>query len=292
MMRIATSQLYDRSNAQMASLSSRADLLQTQISTGKKVTKASDDTPAWTQIQSLNRADASDAAWATNVKTAQGLLTQADSTLESVESQLQRAQELTLAASNGTLNATDRAATKAELDSIIESLTALANTRDVRGQPIFGGSQSDAPFVKNADGSISYAGSGEPPSIPIGQDQSMVAGVTGDRAFGDMFATLTAISAALGAGEAPAPSAVEDLQAASDQVAVTRASIGARGARLELHAGQLTEAKTDRADERKELEATDITAAISELQQTLTILQATQASFTKLSSLSLFDSLR
>lgn len=291
-MRIATSQLYDRSNAQMASLSSRADLLQTQISTGTKVTKASDDTPAWTQIQSLKRADASDAAWETNVKTAQGLLTQADSTLESVESQLQRAQELTIAAANGTLNETDRAATKAELDSIIESLVGLANSRDARGQPIFGGSESSAPFVKNADGSIGYAGSGEPPSIPIGQDQSMVAGVTGDRAFGDMFATLTAISAALGAGEAPASDAVEDLQAATDQVAVTRASIGARGARLELYAGQLTEAKTDRADERQELEATDITAAITELQQTLTILQATQASFTKLSSLSLFDSLR
>jgi flagellar hook-associated protein 3 FlgL len=40
------------------------------------------------------------------------------------------------------------------------------------------------------------------------------------------------------------------------------------------------------------LEDTDVTTAVTQLQKTLTILQATQASFTKLTSLSLFDYLR
>ena len=42
----------------------------------------------------------------------------------------------------------------------------------------------------------------------------------------------------------------------------------------------------------KIMEDTDITSAVTELQKTLTILQATQASFTKLTGLSLFDYLR
>ena len=49
---------------------------------------------------------------------------------------------------------------------------------------------------------------------------------------------------------------------------------------------------TDREATRSALEDTDVTAAITNLQKTMTILQATQASFTKLASLSLFDYLK
>ena len=43
---------------------------------------------------------------------------------------------------------------------------------------------------------------------------------------------------------------------------------------------------------RSKLEDTDVTSAVIELQQLMTALSATQASFTKLSGLSLFDYLR
>ena len=48
----------------------------------------------------------------------------------------------------------------------------------------------------------------------------------------------------------------------------------------------------DREAKRSGLEDTDITTTVVELQKTMTILSATQASFTKLSALSLFDYLR
>ena len=54
----------------------------------------------------------------------------------------------------------------------------------------------------------------------------------------------------------------------------------------------MTDAATTRETERSGLEDTDVTAAITELQKTMTVLQATQASFSKLSSLSLFDYLK
>ena len=72
----------------------------------------------------------------------------------------------------------------------------------------------------------------------------------------------------------------------------THASLGARAARVDLVAGQLTTAAADREDTRSGIEDVDVTKTITELQKTMTILQATQSSFSRLSSLSLFDYLK
>ena len=69
-------------------------------------------------------------------------------------------------------------------------------------------------------------------------------------------------------------------------------SLGARAARVELEQAALKQAGIDREGLRSGLEDTDVTQAITELQKTMTVLSATQASFTKLQGLSLFDYLR
>jgi flagellar hook-associated protein 3 FlgL len=108
----------------------------------------------------------------------------------------------------------------------------------------------------------------------------------------DVAQAIGAMLAALGAGEAPPADAGEALSAIGDRAAATQASLGARAARVELVAGQLTDAAVDREAATNDLEAVDMTQAITDLQKTMTVLQATQASFSKLSSLSLFDYLR
>ena len=71
-----------------------------------------------------------------------------------------------------------------------------------------------------------------------------------------------------------------------------QASLGARANRVEVDQAALKQAGIDREATRSGLEDTDVTATITELQKTMTILQATQASFTKLQGLSLFDYLK
>ncbi|WP_374137885.1 flagellin, partial [Sphingomonas sp.] len=63
-------------------------------------------------------------------------------------------------------------------------------------------------------------------------------------------------------------------------------------ARLDLETARLESTALTREAERSGIEDTDLTTAIIELQKTTTILQATQASLGRLSSLSLFDYLR
>jgi len=291
-MRIATSQMFDRPSSLMASLTQKADALQTQISTGKKFTAPSQDVAAYAQLQSLARADMDGSAYAANVKLAQGALAQADSTLDSIGTQLQQAQELALQAANGTLTAANRATIATSLGAITDQLLALANTNDLRGQPMFGGANGSTPYVKGADGSIAYTDSGQAAPIPIGDTDSVVTNVSGDRAFGDMFATIKALSDSLSSGGGVPSDTLAKLSSATESVSAARASVGARALRVDLVADQQDSSKVDRAGRRLDLEATDITATVTELQKTLTILQATQASFTKLTSMSLFDYLR
>lgn len=298
-MRIATSQYYSRPASLMTQLSAQADKIQTQIATGKRIQTASDDPAAYLRLQGLNQQTADDGAYAANITMAQGLLGQADSTLDSVESQLQRALELATQAANGTMSDDNRKAVSEELKSIRDSLFGLANTKDVRGQPLFGGATGDVAYVKAADGSISFAGTGEPSPIPIGEGISIQGSVTGTRAFAaggsDMFAVLGDFAAALDVGgdvKAAADAALGGVKASLDSVGLARASAGARAARLDLDTERLADAGEAREASRKDLEDTDITTAVTELQKTLTILQATQASFSKLTSMSLFDYLR
>mgnify|MGYP002718311967 CR=1 FL=1 len=82
------------------------------------------------------------------------------------------------------------------------------------------------------------------------------------------------------------------LTAITAQNTQAQASVGARAVRVDLQAAYFTQVSTDREAARSEMEDVDVTTAITELQKTMTILSATQASFSKLSSLSLFDYIR
>lgn len=301
-MQISTSQLYDRSTTLMQQLSQRADTLQTQISTGTKLSAPSQDVVAYQRLATIKQATADDSAYSSNIGLAQSLVQQSDTTLTSVETLLQRAQEYVVQANSGTLSEDNRKVISTQLKAIVDDLVGLANTVDARGQPLFGAATGDNAVTKNADGSVSFTGTGEPSAIPVGDGSDIQATDSAARVFGgvpnadgtttDVFAIISKFTAALDAGgdvAAAASVAGDALKASFTQVTGVHGSVGARGARLELASSQLKDTAANREVDRTALEDTDITAAITELQKTMTILSATQASFTKLAQLSLFN---
>jgi flagellar hook-associated protein 3 FlgL len=293
-MQIPTNAFYDRATRSMRGLTVQADSLQTQISTGKKLSTPSQNTAAYQRLATLKQASADSDAYGINLGLAGSLLSSADTTLGAMRDQLQRASELTLQARNGTQNDSSRKAIADELDQIVESLAALGNTRDPRGQPLFGGVDGGAAVTKVAGG-YSFA-STTLTAIPIGDAQSVQATEPASRVFAaggtDILSALTDFSSALKAGgdiDAAATTALDDIAASSEQVDTIQASLGARAARVDLEQSQQKSAETDREVIRSSLEDTDIATAITQLQKTMTILSATQASFSKLSSLTLFN---
>jgi flagellar hook-associated protein 3 FlgL len=300
-MRIASSLFYTRSSDAMAVLSERANALQTQIATQKKLAAPSSDAVAYRQLTGINRTGANATQNAANVTYASTLLTASDAALAQIEDQLQLANEKAIQANNDTLPAAQRETIAAQLDAMIEDLLKLVNTLDTNGVPLFGGSTGNVAYTQAPGGTISYTGTGDPSAIPIGDGASVHATVSGDQVFGnlpaaaggttDIFAVLQAMSASLRAG-GDSGDAITDLKTALDSIGTARSSIGARGARLELEQQRLGAAAVAREETRSALEDTDLPSAIAELQKTMTVLQATQASFTKLTSMSLFDYLR
>lgn len=303
-MQISTSQLYDRSASLMEKLSQKADTLQTQISTTVRLAAPSDDVVAYQRLSTLKQDKADDTAAGANVSLATSLLQQSDTTLSAIQSDLQHVAELVVQANNDTLTDANRATIATQLKGVLDDLVSLANTTDARGQPLFGAATGDTAVTANPDGSVSFTGTGEPAAIPIGDGQTIQATESASRVFGgiatasgtsDVFAIISKFAAALNAGgsvTAAASEASDGIGAALTQIAGVSGSVGARSARLEMVSAQMTATAANREADRSALEDTDVTAAITELQKTMTILSATQASFTKLSQLSLFDYLK
>jgi flagellar hook-associated protein 3 FlgL len=291
---LSTSLFYNRATSTMQKLSAQADKLYEQTSTGKKLLAPSDDSVGYQRLQVINRANADGKQDATNVKIAQSVLQQAGTSLTQMTEQLQRASELVVQAKTGTNSTGAKEAIATELAGILESIVSLANTKDARGMPLFGGKDGDAALANNG-GTLRFA-EGKAPAIPIGDGQSVEATVNAKDFLAtekdDIGSALTAIVAALRSGEAIPDGTSDTVTAVSDQVTATQASLGAREVRVDLQAAQIKSAADDREIARSGIEDADVTETVIELQKTMTILQATQASFSKLSSLSLFDYLR
>ncbi|SEM95788.1 flagellar hook-associated protein 3 FlgL [Sphingomonas gellani] len=297
-MQISTSMFYDTSSKRMTALNDRATLLQTQISTGKKIQTPSENPVLSQQSAEFDRMDSDAKVYGTNLTLADSQLSQTDSTLKQIASQVQRALELAIQAASGTQNGATRSIIGNELGSIVGALQGLANTSDVRGQPLFGTPDGTPAVSRDAQGNFSYAKTNVS-EIPIGDGQTVQANESAERVFTfkgkDTLSVIAKLAAALqGGGDVgdTVKDALGDLNDANDQVSTVRASVGARAARVDLQQTLLTQSNTDRAALRSSVEDVDVTSAIAELQKTMTVLSATQASFTKLSSLSLFDYLK
>lgn len=298
-MQISSSLMFDRSAARLGSLMSTAVKLQTQIATGKKFTSPSENIVVAQQVAEFDRQEADAAAYAGNMNLSGALLQQADSTLDSITEQVQRATELTTRAANGSLSVADRKVIGNELQSIVEALVGLGNANDSSGRPLFGSASGTPAVIDNKDGTFTYNTAPKLSEIPIGDNVTIQATETSARIFKsgttDILATLSALATALQAGDATgasAQAALDPLKEAGEQISNVQASVGARGARVDLQQTLQQNVAADRAELRSSLEDADIVQAAADLMKTKTILDATQSSFAKLSQLSLFTYLR
>ncbi|THD38285.1 MAG: hypothetical protein E7773_00585 [Sphingomonas sp.] len=297
-MQISTNQFYTSNQRNFQALTAAADKLQVQVSTGKKLLAPSDDAVGYRRLQGLTRDAGNDQAYTGNITIVSSALSQADTTLKSIADEIQQAKELAVKANSGSLSASDRSVIADQLDSIVKALTDLANAKDSRGASIFAAGDSPA-VTANSDGSFTIASTG-PTTIPIGDSSSAAPGDAASRLFvdasgGNVLSDISSLSAALrGTGDVSAIAGTigDKLTASNSQVAAVQGSLGARAQRVDIESSRMADIATDREATRSSIEDTDVTQAITDLQKTMTILSAAQASFTKLSSLSLFDYLK
>lgn len=291
--------------ARLAQLSGALAEAQQRIALGRRVTKASDDPVAFGRAATLQRTQASGEATLRTIETANRRLLATDTTLGQVGEIVQRARELGLKGANGTLNAADRDVLAVEVRELGAALASLAEARGPDGEPLFGGAAGNGPvYGTDATGRTTWLGRGRGPAAAVGG--SVPAALAGPEAFGEdedlraeasLFSTLRQLSVALEEPAAEARSeaitaALDGLDGHVDRIAESRAAVGARMARLDAEAGRLERSALALSADLSQLRDLDLATAIADLQRLTTVLQAAQASFVRVSSLSLWDQLR
>ncbi len=158
-MRISTQSFYEQSNSAMGAQQSSLLRVQQQLGAGTKILAPSDDPLASTRALALSQSMALGAQYTATRAQATQTLSAEENALQSVTTVLQNVKGLIVQAGNGTMSDADRAFIATTLQSNLDQLQGLANTDDGNGQFLFTGFKSgSAPFVKQADGSILYAG--------------------------------------------------------------------------------------------------------------------------------------
>ncbi|MCJ2178247.1 flagellar hook-associated protein FlgL [Novosphingobium album (ex Hu et al. 2023)] len=300
----STSAFYERSRANMKDLRLKAESLQAQVGSGEKLSRSSDDPVAAARLRTLSRLEKLATIDTSNADRASADLSLADSAMSNMSTAIIRAQELATQAASTTLTDDQRAGIATELDEIQKDLLALANSRDSNGHALFGGESSGNAYEFDASGNATYIGTGNSQSLPIGDGQTMDSSMTGPQIFEftdangnttDVMATIKALSEALKGGSTDptgsANDALASLKSGLDTLSTAQTVVGTRLAWLDTVAERNTNLSELRANEKSDLGGVDMTEAIASLQETLTILQASQASFTKLAGLSLFNNL-
>ncbi|MFQ5780135.1 MAG: flagellar hook-associated protein FlgL [Nitrospiria bacterium] len=144
-----------------------------------------------------------------------------------------------------------------------------------------------------------YLGDSAESSILIGTNTSAIKNLPGDRLFKgaaggvDLLAAVGGLQVALENNDLTGiQTALGDLSGAQDLVNSERALLGARLSRIETTASMLHDSKFTLARLKSERVDVDLSRAISDLVQQQTILEATRATFARLTQRSLLDFLR
>jgi len=299
----STGAFYERSLAQMGSLRGSLERLQTQISTGQRLTRGSEDPAAASRLRTLARTQRLSEVQADNADKLARDLTEAGDEIAGAANLLSRARELAIRAANDTTGENGRAAIAEELAQLELELFDRANAQTLTGEPLFAGTAAGPAFVRAADGTVSYNGNSDIASVPVAAGTELERGVTGAQVFEfdlngtptNAFAVLAGLSAALSGGSpdpvAAAKAAIEGLDAAIDTTTRNQTVLGTRLAWVEVIQDNQADRALTIAEQQSDLGDTDLGEAIARLQQTLTALEASQSSFTRVSNLTLFNAL-
>lgn len=158
-MRISSQQAFNTGVQGIQRNYAQAIRTQEQISSGNRILTPADDPVASVRLMQLEQQQNMLTQYKDNLTAANNSLVQEESSLNAVNTIMQRVRELAGEAGNGALSQNDRQSIAAELREREDELLSLMNTKNARGEYLFAGFQGKTePFIRNADGSYSYQG--------------------------------------------------------------------------------------------------------------------------------------
>lgn len=307
--RVSTYQLNKSFTGQIGNTQAKFNKLSQQIQTGKKVSSITDDAAAARGIIKANAQLGDIDTYVANLKMADNELTQTDNTLKSVSDKLQEAYDLAMTVANGTNGEEQLEAYRQQLDSIIESVTALANTK-YGDQYLFSGTRTTTPAYTKTDDGLTWNGNDEARYALIGQDQKEQINFSGYDIFGDAqvqtdpatgektvtgdgaFKALYELKIALESDDVDTEKARETLTGLNEgieYVTGSRTKAGALGSQFDDLQTTYTNDTLNIKQLRSNLEDVDLPSAISDWYSSYQALQASYQMFSQTMNVSLLN---
>ena len=303
-MQISTAFIFDRATTQMSNAMNALSKSQAQIATGKQILNPSDAPDQAAMMARIKATIARQDNYSKALDTVQARLDLESTTLSSASDVLVRIKELAVQVNNGSQGTVSRAAIATEMQGLREQLLSLANSRDTTGNYIFAGSKVSTPaFQADATGAVSYQGDQTRMNIAVGDQRQLPLNRPGTNAFVRVVRTDTdgvssgtgffqavddLITAVKNNDKSVMQRGLTEMDALHSGVVLAQADSGTSMKVVEQQGIMLDDTKITLKTALSKVEDLDMATAITQMQKQMVSLEAAQASFAKISQLSLF----
>lgn len=296
-MRITESLLTDTMQNNVNTAATNYQGLNQELSTGDQLNEPSDNPAGAAQVLNLNSALADITQYTSNADYANSFLSMTTSTLNSVNNLLIQARTVAVAAANGgTQDSQTLAADSAQIGSIIEQMTNLANTSYGNLQ-IFSGQQTSTQPYTVGDPTIltnpqqAYHGDEGSLTVTVGTTTQMTVNTPGDQIFTPIFTALASLQNDINSANSSAISNTDLglIDTASNTVNQVQASVGSQIDQLNSITQSLQTAQTNYQTEVGNIQNADLASLVTNLQIAQNVYQASLISVSKAFQYSLAD---
>jgi flagellar hook-associated protein 3 FlgL len=287
--------------------------LQSQATTGLKVTLPEDDPSAMNQVLNLQTEAGANTQYQSNITQVQNSATTASDALNNLQTLVEQAGEIATDA-NGVASSTQLSTYATQVGQLIQEALQIANTQDAQGNYIFGGTNSGSPpFSATADatgnvsavaynGNTSVAESEIAPGLTVtaqspGENNtgSGPEGVFADSRTGaDLFSHLIALQQDLASGNTSAIASTDapNLTKDEDHVVTQISGNAVLQSTLEAAGNVATQNSTSIETQMSNDTSANLATTLTQLSQTQTAYQAALESGTMVMSTSLINFLQ
>lgn len=299
--RVTQRMMTEGNTARLGGIMSRMSKTEEQLTTGKVLNRPSDSPTAVSASMRLRSSMSDQTQYSRNAQNGVGWLSQIDTTLQSVNTQTNRAYTIALAGANmSAIPQSGLDAYAAEVDQIRTSLISASNATYL-DRPVFGGIAATGAVAYNADGTAA-----QPAAVADGEvtrsvakgvtitvnepgagvfDSTTVADATGGTAPAGqaaLFQTLSNLSYGLkNADPAIVQQAITDLRAQLNNISTRNADVGTRMQRLQTADQSAQTLLLSQTQSLSGLEDVDAAKAATDLQMQQTAYQVALATTAK-----------
>lgn len=304
-MRISTANAYATTIDTLQQRQQQLSRTQEQLTSGKRVARASDDPVAAARIEralaTAARSDADQRA----LEASRSAMQQSEAALGDAGELLQRVRELMVAAGNGSYIDSDRAKIGAEIAGLRAQLLAVANRGDGAGGFLFGGQGSAEPPFSDGIGGVQFNGTAGRTEVqggdrlPLTMDGAAVwmdAGSAADPSAPSVFDVLDRTVAELRSANRSSAqvaqtvhTALRDIDAWLSNLQQQRTTAGESLKHIDNAESRLADTKLHAQTQRSLAEDLDLVQALSDFQNRQTGYEAALKAYSMVQRLSLLQ---